>query len=252
LGISPGRFEGKTVVITNAAGSVGRVAARLFHEENANVAMNDAREDIIRSLQVSLGPRALATNFDLCKAQADIQLTKAVVDRFNSVDILVCNEGSSAGKNMEESGVEDLDMLTERNLTTVFHALQGVYERFREKKRGSVILVSSIAAKSGCAAMIDYSSSMGGVLGIMKSVSREWSRWGVTCSAVCNGPIVERDQGLSLSFKDQFRQTQVELANTNVTAEQVARVILFLASEDGRPINGQAINVDYGLDTYNF
>lgn len=247
-----GRFAGKTVIITNAAGSVGLAAARLFHAENANVVMNDIEKDAVRSLEEKLRTRAWSTDFDLLEAETGGRLAKAVVDRFGSIDVLVCNEGRSDGKPTESITTADWAEMMERNLTTIFHALQGVYDYFRSRGRGSVIMVSSLAARSGCGAMVDYASSMGGVLGIMKSVSREWSRWGVTCSAVCPGPIAEGDQGLSSGLKGQFIQTQVELADRNVTAEEVAKIILFLASEDGRPINGQAINVDYGLHIYSF
>ncbi|MBS7623496.1 SDR family oxidoreductase [Candidatus Bathyarchaeota archaeon] len=247
-----GRFSGKTVLIVNAAGSIGLAAARLFHAESANVVMNDTRGEAIVQLAELLGDRAWATNLDLLDAEAGPRLVNSVVDRFGSVDILVCNEGSSYGGNMEGITAEVWSQVMERNLTTVFHALQGVYGQFRSRGRGSVVMVSSLAARTGCAGMIDYASSMGGVLGLMKSVSREWSRWGVTCSAVCPGPIAEGDQGLNSDLRSQYAQTQVELASRNVTAEEVAKVILFLASEDGRPINGQAINVDYGLHIYSF
>lgn len=244
----PLRFVGKTVIITNAAGSVGLAAAKLFHEEGANVVANDDRVSKLLLLGRSLNSRFKVTSYDLTKSEAGIQLAKEALDEFKSIDILICNEGSSQGRPLMEITSEEWDSIIDRNLTTIFHALQGVYDHFRGKGAGTVILVSSIAGRSGCGEMVDYASSMGGVLGIMKTVSREWSRWGVTCSAVCPGPIVESDQGLNVKFKSRYTQTQVELASfRNVTAEQVARVILFLASEDGRPLNGQAINVDYGL-----
>jgi len=252
LGSGSGRFDGKTVIITNSAGSIGLATARLLHEENANIVMNDERIDVVRSLEGKLGSRALATDFDLSKAEAATLLAQKTLDRFKSIDILVCNEGRSDGKAIADITADDWDRVMEKNLTEILHALQGVYRSFRSKQHGTVVLVSSVAARSGCGNMVGYSSSMGGVLGIMKTVSKEWSRWGVTCSAVCPGPIAEGDQGLSHSQRGQFAQTQVELANRNVTAEQVAKVILFLASEEGRPINGQAINLDYGLYLYSF
>jgi 3-oxoacyl-[acyl-carrier protein] reductase len=246
------KFTGKTVMIVNAAGSIGLATARLFHKGKANVVMNDTRIGPIRKLEGRLGRGAIATDFDLAKQEAGVQLVQVALEKFKSVDILICNEGMVEAKPTEKITPEDWDKMTEQNLTVAFHALQGVYVPFRSKQRGTVILVSSLAARSGCSGMINYASSMGGVLGIMKSISKEWSRWGVTCSAVCPGPIAEGDQGMSSSLKGQFAQTQTEMANRNVTAEEVARVILFLASEDGRPINGQAINVDYGLHVYNF
>ena len=247
-----GKFAGKTVIITNAAGSVGLAAARLFWEEDANIIINDTRTEMVSRLAEELGSKALATVLDLTKAEAGIQLAQSALDRFKSIDILVCNEGYSSGMQMEDITAGDWSKMMEKSLLSIFHVLQGVYESFRNKQEGSVVLVSSVAARSGCPGAIDYASSMGGILGIMKMISREWSRWGVTCSAVCPGPIAEGDQGLNPRFRGQFSQTQVELANRTVTAEQVARVILFLSSKDGRPINGQAINVDYGLYIYPF
>jgi len=246
--ILPSRFVDKTVIITNAAGSVGLATAKLFHEEGANVVANDDRVSKLRLLERSLGSRFKATSFDLTRPEAGIQLAKAALDEFKSIDILICNEGASQGRPLMDVTSNEWDNVIDRNLTAIFHALQGVYDHFRGKGAGTVILVSSIAGRSGCGEMVDYSSSMGGVLGMMKTVSREWSRWGVTCTAVCPGPIEEGDQGLNVKFKSRYSQTQVELASfRNVTAEQVARVILFLASDDGKPLNGQAINVDYGL-----
>ncbi|MGQ9542580.1 MAG: SDR family NAD(P)-dependent oxidoreductase [Candidatus Bathyarchaeia archaeon] len=242
-----GRFVGKTVIITNAAGSVGIAAARLFHSEGANVIANDERISALQILEHGLDSRFKATFFDLSRPEAGFQLAQETLGRFGSIDILVCNEGTSHGKILMDVTVQEWDMVIEKNLTAIFHVLQGVYNHFREKGSGTVILVSSIVGRSGCGDMVDYASSMGGVLGMMKTISREWSRWGVTCSAVCPGPIEEGDQGLNVKSRSRFSQTQVELANRNVTAEQVARVILFLASEDGKPINGQAVNVDYGL-----
>ena len=247
-----GRFTGKTAMITNASGSVGLAAAHLFHSEGANVVMNDARKELTTALTKKLGSRAMATCFDLSRAEAGIQLAQATIEKFGSIDVLIFNELPIEEKPVEDITPEDWDRITDQSLTAVLHALQGVYESFKNRMAGSVILVSSSAARYGCSGVVGYTSMMGGVLGLMKSICREWSRWGVTCSAVCLGPISEQDQGMSSKLKGQFAHTQVELANRNVTAEQVAKIILFLASEDGKPINGQAINIDYGLNTYDF
>jgi NAD(P)-dependent dehydrogenase (short-subunit alcohol dehydrogenase family) len=151
---------------------------------------------------------------------------------------------------MQEIDANFWEKTVDQNLVSIFHTLQSVYDIFKEKKGGSIVFVSSLGARSGMAGATNYTSSSGGVLGVMKSVSKEWSRWGVTCSAVCPG-VIEDVQGIPANMKKQFEQTQVELASVrNVTADEVAKVILFLASEDGKPINGQTINVDYGLYIY--
>ena len=247
------RFEGKTVVITNAKGILGLACARLFHDEGANVVVNDTGIESMREIEKALKDRVLISNENLTRLEGAKRMINATLSSFGTIDALVCNEGCPEPKSIQEIDTHFWEKSVDLDLISTFHTLQAVYNTFKEKKSGSIVLVSSLGAKSGVAGAVNYSSSSGSILGIMKSISKEWSRWGITCSAVCPGVIEEGEQGIPANFKEQFEQTQVELASTrNVTANEVAKVILFMASEDGRPINGQTINVDYGLHVFMF
>jgi len=245
------RFEKKTVLITNAKGIIGSTCARLFHNEGANIVVNDKDRESMSKISDELKTRILTTNEDLASNQGTKKMVDLALDSFGTIDALIFNEEAPEPKDMQKIDVNFWETTVDRNLISIFHTLQEVYNIFKEKKDGSIVFVSSLGARSGIAGATNYTSSSGGVLGVMKSVSKEWSRWGVTCSAVCPGVIEENIQGIPTSMKKQFEQTQVELASVrNVTADEVAKVILFLASEDGKPINGQTINVDYGLYIY--
>jgi NAD(P)-dependent dehydrogenase (short-subunit alcohol dehydrogenase family) len=245
------RFEEKTILITNAKGIIGSTCARLFHDEGANMVVNDKDKESMNKIRDELKTRILTTNEDLASNHGPNKMVNLALDSYGTIDVLIFNEECPQPRDMQEIDVDLWEKTVDQNLISIFHTLQAVYDIFKEKKEGSIVFVSSLGARSGIAGATNYTSSSGGVLGIMKSVSKEWSRWGVTCSAVCPGVIEENIQGIPTSMKKQFEQTQVELASVrNVTANEVAKVILFLASEDGKPINGQAINVDYGLYIY--
>jgi 3-oxoacyl-[acyl-carrier protein] reductase len=247
------RFERKTILIINAKDIIGSTCARLLHNEGANIVVNDKDRESINWISDELKTRILATNEDLAFSHGAKKMVDLVLDSYGTIDALIFNEEAPEPRDMQEIDMDFWEKTVGRNLISIFHTLQAVYDIFKEKKGGSIVFVSSLGARSGIAGATNYASSSGGVLGIMKSVSKEWSRWGVTCSAVCPGVIEENIQGIPAGMKKQFEQTQVELASTrNVTAKDVAKVILFLASEDGKPINGQAINVDYGLYIYMF
>ncbi len=244
-------FEGKTILITNASGIIGSTCARLLHNEGANIVVNDKDRESMNRISDEFKTRILVTNEDLAFSYGAKKMVDLVLDSYGTIDTIIFNEETPKPRDMQKIDTDFWEKTVSRNLISIFHTLQAVYNIFKEKKRGSIVFVSSLGARSGVVGATNYTSSSGGVLGIMKSVSKEWSRWGITCSAVCPGVIEENIQGIPAEMKKQFEQTRVELAFTrNVTANEVAKVILFLASEDGKPINGQAINVDYGLYIY--
>lgn len=245
------RFKGKTIIITNASGIIGSTCARLFHKEGANIVINDLNDQKLIELKKELMENILIQNKDLTISKEAFDVVKSTLDTFGTFHTLICNEDSSNCKYTMEVDLDTWKESVDKNLISLFHILQAVYRTFREQRYGSIIFVSSLMGRCGGNGAINYASSMGGVLGIMKGISKEWSHWGVTCSAVCPGVIMEGEQGFPKELKNQFQPTQVELASKrNVTAEEVAKIILFLSSEDGRPINGQAINADYGLHIY--
>lgn len=245
------KLDNKLAVITGGGRGIGRAIALLFAQQGARVAVAARTREQVDGVANEIGENAIAM---VCDVADPASVTEMFADL--KPDILI----NSAGVAESSSFISTSDELWHRhlaiNLTGTFYCTRAALPAMLKKGWGRVINIASIAAKAGAPYIAAYAASKHGVLGLTRSVALEVATSGVTVNAICPGYVdtemVER--GVERITQRTGRSAEEALdalkrmspQNRLVTAEEVAALALLLASEDGRGITGQGINIDGG------
>jgi NAD(P)-dependent dehydrogenase (short-subunit alcohol dehydrogenase family) len=256
------RLAGRTAVITGAGRGIGRAIARAFAQEGARVALcsrtAEEVERVAEEVRREFGAEATHGVCDVSEPADVAQFFLSVSNAFGprGADILVNNAGVAESSKFVETDNEFWERHLAVNLSGTFYCMRAVLPGMLARGWGRVINVASIAGKTGAPYIAAYSASKHGVLGLTRSAAMEVAAKGVTVNAVCPGyvdtemtaqavrGITSRTGRSAEEALDAIRRMSPQ--NRLVTPEEVAAVALLLASEDGRGINGQAVNVDGG------
>jgi 3-oxoacyl-[acyl-carrier protein] reductase len=243
-------LKGKTAVVTGASRGIGRAIAIKLAKLGANVVVNyrkseDAVLDVVKEIE-ALGVKALAVKADI-SSYSDVEIMmKKCIEKFGSIDILVNNAGITKDGLLMRMKEEDFDSVIDINLKGAFNCTKHVSAIMLRQRSGRVINISSVTGITGNAGQVNYSSAKAGIIGMTKSVAREFASRGVTCNAVAPGFIqTDMTNALPVKVKDTLMNT-IPLKRLG-TPEDVANVVAFLASEEASYITGQVINVDGGM-----
>jgi len=241
----------KLALVTGGGRGIGRAIALLFAQHGARVAVAARTREQVERVAEEIGRQALAL---VC----DVSNSESVADMFADLkpDILVNNAGVAESAPFVNTSDELWQRHLEINLTGTFYCTRAALPAMLERGWGRIINIASVAAKAGAPYIAAYAASKHGVLGLTRSVALEVATSGVTVNAICPGYVdtdmVER--GVERITKRTGRSAEDALdtlkrmnpQNRLVTADEVAAMALLLASEDGRGINGQGINIDGG------
>ena len=243
----------KTAIITGAASGIGRATARVLAESGAAVTINyksnEKDAELLRKEINSKGGRAIAVQADVT-ITADVKaLVKRAVGEFGPVDILVNNAGSL----IERLRILDLteqrwDEVMDLNLKSAFLCSKAVVPSMIERKTGAIINLSSIAGRTGGAlGSIHYSTAKGGLITFTKGLAKELAPFGIRVNAVSPGVI-------DTPYHEQFSSPEMMKSYVNGiplgrvgTAEEVAKVIAFLASDAASYLAGETIEINGGM-----
>jgi 3-oxoacyl-[acyl-carrier protein] reductase len=246
-------LKGKTAIITGAASGIGRATARALAASGAAVTINYRRNEkdaeLLRKEINSSGGRAIAVQADVT-ITADVEaLVKRVTEEFGPVDILVNNAGSL----IERLRILDLteerwDEVMDLNLKSAFLCCKAVVPSMIERKTGAIINLSSIAGRTGGAlGSIHYSTAKGGLITFTKGLAKELAPFGIRVNAVSPGVI-------DTPYHEQFSSPEMMKSYVNGipmgrvgTAEEVAKVIAFLASDAASYLAGETIEINGGM-----
>lgn len=242
-------LEGKTAIVTGGTRGIGRGIVRMLAEHGANVvftARNPAFE-AVESEVAALGVRAKGFTSDASIfAQAE-ELIDATVKEFGGVDVLVNNAGITRDALLMRMSEEQWDEVLRVNLKSVFNMTKAVQKVMLKQKHGSIINISSVVGVSGNAGQANYAASKAGIIGFSKSVAKELGARNIRTNVVAPGFIeTEMTEKLSEEVRKSWAE-QIPLRRAG-TPEDVARVVLFLASELSDYVNGQVINVCGGMN----
>jgi NAD(P)-dependent dehydrogenase (short-subunit alcohol dehydrogenase family) len=228
------------VIVTGAAGNLGRAVAQAFQAKGARVVVVDRAPDRLHRLfpdLVDSPDHLLATSVDLTSADAVAAMVEQAVERFGRVDVLVNAAGGfRAGTALHEVPLETWDFLLDLNARTVLIASQAVALHMLERGSGKIVNVSARAGLKGGARMAAYSASKAAVIRLTESMSAELKRKGINVNCVLPGTIDTPQNRAAMPDANHSRW---------VKPEALADVILFLASESARDIHGAAVPV-YG------
>jgi 3-oxoacyl-[acyl-carrier protein] reductase len=246
-------LENKVAIVTGAARGIGEGIALKLAEQGAHVALTYVSEGsaekaaaIVEKIN-GMGVRAKAYrsnagNFNECET-----LVNDIVKEFGTVDICVNNAGISKDNLLLRMTPEQWDDVMQTNLKSIFNMTKQVIRPMMKAKGGSIINMSSVIGLMGNAGQSSYAASKAGLIGFTKSVAKELGSRNVRCNAIAPG-FVETDMTSYLKDGEQADKYKAGIPLGRFgTAEDIANVTLFLASELSAYVTGQVISVDGGL-----
>ncbi|MGI9108337.1 MAG: SDR family NAD(P)-dependent oxidoreductase [Pyrinomonadaceae bacterium] len=251
----------KIALITGGGRGIGRAVAFAFAREGASVAVvARTAEEVARvaaEIKDECGVQTMHATCDVSDASDVARVVAGVAETFGrGADILVNNAGIAESAPLTKTNDEHWQRHLAINLTGTFYCTRAALPAMLERGWGRIINISSIAGKTGAPYIAAYAASKHGVLGLTRSAALEVAAKGVTVNAICPGYVdtdmttraleqIEAKTGRTVADALEAIK-RMSPQNRLVTPEEVAALALLLASEEGRGINGQAINVDGG------
>ena len=255
------RLEGKVAVITGATGGIGRAAARIFADEGARVALVDLDEAALREVAESIGPdRASYKVADVTQPDQTQAYIDAAVNRWGGVDVLLANAGIEGMlSSIPDYPVDVFDRVMAVNVRGVWLGIKYAVPVMRERGGGSIVITSSTAGIGGTPDMSAYTTSKHAVIGLMRTASLEGAPYGIRVNTVNPAPIETRmmrsieemrvaaldDSAVTVEVAKQAFADRIPLSRYGDPTE-VARMMLFLASDDSSFCTGGVYMVDGG------
>lgn len=241
----------KTVFVTGAARGIGKEIAMKMAREGYDVAinyrtMNDELEHLKTEIETNFGVKCALVQGDVSKFEDAEKMVKETVEQLGKIDVLVNNAGITKDGLLMRMSKEDFESVVDINLVGTFNVTRNVIPLMIKQKSGRIINISSVVGVTGNAGQTNYSASKAGIIGFTKSLGREVASRNILVNAVAPGFIAtDMTSVLSDTVKESIN-TQIPLKRMG-TAEDVANLVKFLASEDSAYITGQVINVDGGM-----
>ena len=244
------RLEGKVALVTGASRGIGREIALELAREGASVAVNYAGSES-KALEVvdeikAMGRDAFAIQADVSNSESVTDMTKETIERFGKVDILVNNAGITKDNLLMRMKESEWDDVININLKGVFLCTKAVTRQMMKQRSGRIINISSIVGVSGNPGQANYVAAKSGVIGLTKTTAKELSSRGITVNAVAPGFITtDMTDKLNEDVKTEMLK-QIPLARLG-EPKDIARTVVFLASEDSAYMTGQTLHVDGGM-----
>ncbi len=244
------RLEGKTALVTGSTRGIGFEIAAAFAAEGASVVVADLAQQnpaaAAAEIAAKTGASAIGVALDVSK-EADCELAIAeTVKAFGKIDILVNNAGITKDSLVLRMKEADFDAVISVNLKGAFLMAKAASKPMLKARTGRIINISSVVGQSGQAGQSNYSASKAGLIGLTKSLAREFAPRQVLVNAVAPGFIRTR---MTEGLKDEARAKVSEMIPLGRIGEpeDVAKAVLFLACGDSSYITGQVLAVNGGL-----
>jgi 3-oxoacyl-[acyl-carrier protein] reductase len=240
------RLDGKVALVTGGTRGIGRAIAETLAEAGATVAVIARDSGRAERAAAEIGHGARGYGCDVASAEQVDAVVVAVEKDLGAVDILVNNAGVTKDNVFLRLSDADWDHVLEANLKGAFRTIRAASRGMMKKRWGRIINVSSVVGLIGNKGQANYAASKAGLLGLTKSIARELASRGITVNAVAPG-FIETDMTAALTAEQRAALAkQIPLERLGSPAD-VARAVLFLASDAAAYITGQVIVVDGGM-----
>ena len=239
-------LTGKGALVTGASGGIGWAIAEALHSQGATVAISGTRAEKLNELAAKLGSRVFVQPCDLRDRAAVVKLGEEAEKALGQVDILVNNAGITHDNLFMRMKDEEWDDVIAVNLTSVFLLTRGILRGMMRRRGGRIVNIASISGVLGNPGQGNYAASKAGLVGMTKSLAREVSSRGITANCIAPGFI-------STPMTDALTPKQVEAIAAAIPAakfgkpEDVAAVVVFLASDEAGYVTGETVHVNGGM-----
>jgi NAD(P)-dependent dehydrogenase (short-subunit alcohol dehydrogenase family) len=249
------RLEGKVAIVTGAGRGIGRGEAMALASEGAKVVVNDLggavdgsgaasspADEVVAEIK-KLGGEAVANYDSVVTMQGGENIVRTAVDNFGKVDILVNNAGILRDRMLFNMGGEDWDLVLKVHLYGHFYTIRAVSPLFRQQRNGRIINTSSVAGLNATTyGQANYGAAKEGIVGLTRKVARDMGRYGVTCNCI------RPNAGTRLTLSDEMRKARPEVMARfeQMKPEDIAPLVVWLASDDAANVNGRTFYVERG------
>jgi 3-oxoacyl-[acyl-carrier protein] reductase len=270
-----GVLDGKAAIVTGSARGIGRATAELLAEHGAKVLINDLDGDVAEQASGEISGETVAFSGDLTKDGVCDQLVDRAVEAFGQIDIIVNNAGYTWDGPIHKMSDEQFQAMLDIHNVVPFRVLRAAAPHLREpakKEREEgrevfrkVVNISSISGTMGNAGQVNYSSGKSGVVGLTKTLAKEWGQFKINVNAVAFGFVETRltaskeeagtfkkdGEEIKLGIPEQMRQMASMLIPLGrpATPEEAAGGVFFLCSPWSNYVHGQVLNVTGGQFT---
>jgi 3-oxoacyl-[acyl-carrier protein] reductase len=244
------RLKDKVGIITGGAQGIGKATAEQFAREGAKVVIVDVDEAMAQKtadeLTQSTGGSFLGVKADVRDFAQCETAVKAALDKFSKIDILVNNAGITKDNLLMRMTEAEWDLVMDINLKGAFNFTKAVARPMLKAHAGRIINIASVVGQEGNPGQANYSASKGGLIAMTKSCAKEFGSRNILCNAIAPGFIHTRLTDVLPEEARAALKSRTILGRWGEPIE-IARVIVFLASEDATYITGQVINVNGGM-----
>lgn len=249
------RLTGKVAFVTGAVGGLGQAQVYALAAEGANIVINyrnkpdraQKAQALIKELTEKYGGDHIAVTGEV-SSEDDVQaMVKEIIAHYGKIDILVNNAGISINHVTWDFPKEDWEKVIGVNLNGVFFCMKAVLPYMREKKYGRIINMSSVVGITGARGTAAYTATKAAVIGLTKTTAREVATRGITVNCVAPGYI---DAGIISDVSSEYLEKQVIPSipmGRLGEASDIARAVVYLASDDAKYITGEILRVDGGF-----
>ncbi len=242
-------FKGQVAIVTGGGRGIGRAIAEGLAKKGVNVAIADINLDAVNEAVAAiaaLGVKAIGMQLDVSNSESVKKTFDNIRREFNRIDILINNAGITKDNLLIRMKEEDWDSVVNINLKSVFLCSREAIKDMSKQRYGRIVSISSIAAFMGNAGQANYSASKAGIVGLTKTIAKEYASRGITANAVAPGFI---KTAMTDILPENVKEEMIKLipAGRFGTVEDVANAVIFLASPDSDYITGHVIHVNGGM-----
>ena len=240
----------KTAIVTGGSRGIGRAVCLELAKRGVNIVLcyagsEGAAAETAKQCE-ELGVKALALRCNVAEAGDVKTMVDTALKAFGTIDILVNNAGITRDGLLMMMKEEDFDAVISTNLKGAYLCMKAVCRPMMKQRCGRIVNISSVVGLRGNAGQVNYAASKAGVIGMTKSAAKELASRGITVNAVAPG-FIETDMTAALPENAKAALLGTSPAGRLGTAEEVARTVAFLASEDAAYISGQVLAIDGGM-----
>ncbi len=248
--MNDGILSGKIAIITGGTRGIGRAITLALCNEGADCAFTYAsRKDLAESLTKEIedmGRRVISAQVDVRDYEGTKDFVDSVKGAFGKLDILINNAGITRDKSLFMMSREEWAEVIDTDLTGVFNMTRACIITFLKQKSGNIVNISSSSGLHPLPGQTNYAAAKAGIIGFTKALAKEVAPYNIRVNAIAPG-FVETDMTATLSENYKQKLLNTIPAGRFGKPEEIARVVLFLCSDDSRYLTGQTIEIDGGL-----